>query len=193
MAAYLYFNTYLWLWDTNLMSSCMPPQSKGSYSPDTTDINMQTELTSNITDAEAKGNDIKLHDSVYPYENSSGITKTSDYWVSTFQGKIKAIGCDNPPLDGEYLEKIDCMGQCLIPGLMDSHIHVAMTGESKYFVDLQNCRSIEDLQEALRRHIEIHQDIHWIQGINWDQSQLGRYPTRYDIDAVCADKPVSGL
>jgi len=27
-------------------------------------------------------------------------------------------------------------------------------------------------------------------GINWDQSKLGRYPTRFDIDTLESSKPV---
>jgi predicted amidohydrolase YtcJ len=65
-----------------------------------------------------------------------------------------------------------------------------MTGESRYFLDLSTCTSIDDLKSSISAHIINHPDLEWIQGVNWDQSKLGRYPTRCDIDAVCNHKPV---
>ena len=36
-----------------------------------------------------------------------------------------------------------------------------------------------------------HPDLPWIQGVQWDQSKLGIYPTRFDLDSIDTDKPVS--
>ncbi|CAM9101259.1 unnamed protein product, partial [Ectocarpus fasciculatus] len=85
-----------------------------------------------------------------------------------------------------YSACMDAAGRLLLPGLMDSHIHVSMTGESIHFVDLKECLSIEQLVVALKTHISLHSDLSWIVGVNWDQTKLGRYPTRHDIDAVSA-------
>lgn len=90
----------------------------------------------------------------------------------------------------EYDKIIDCNNQLVISGMIDSHIHVSMLGESKNFLNLKSCRSIEDIQDLLRLHCYKHQDISWIIGINWDQTDIGRYPNRYDIDSICNDRPV---
>ena len=91
----------------------------------------------------------------------------------------------------EELEIIDAKGRLVIPGLHDGHIHVEMTGESSYFVNLADCTSIESLQEAIFNHSEKNPDLPWIIGVNWDQTNMdGRYPSRYDLDTSCPSRPV---
>jgi predicted amidohydrolase YtcJ len=65
-----------------------------------------------------------------------------------------------------------------------------MLGESTYFVNLSGCQSIDELQQRLREHGENHSDIPWIVGVLWDQTDIGRFPNRADIDSVCSDRPV---
>jgi predicted amidohydrolase YtcJ len=76
------------------------------------------------------------------------------------------------------------------PSYADSHIHIGLFGESQYFVDLSGCYSIEELQQAVIRHIAKHPTLPWVTGVNWDQTKLGRYPTRQDLAAVQTEKPV---
>ena len=66
-----------------------------------------------------------------------------------------------------------CNNQVIIPGLCDAHIHISLLGESQYFVDLSNCYSIDELKNILKAHIDLHPDLEWIQGVNWDQTKLG--------------------
>lgn len=73
------------------------------------------------------------------------------------------------PNEQEFEVCIDARNQLILPGLMDSHIHVSGTGESVAFLDLKECRSIEQLVSAVERHIAEHADISWIIGVNWDQ------------------------
>ncbi len=99
----------------------------------------------------------------------------------------------------------------MLPGLHDSHIHAMLTGASMTYVDLSDCGSIEELQAALstrctedqlRVEVEVEVEVEgeddgeaahqrWIIGTNWDQTKLGRYPTRFDLDASCSSRPVS--
>ena len=85
-------------------------------------------------------------------------------------GRIKLFRRDEPiPDEASYSTCIDGTGLVVLPGLHDAHIHVMKTGESVNFLDLKECHSIEELREALRRHIELHADLSWIIGVNWDQ------------------------
>lgn len=114
-----------------------------------------------------------------------------DAWISVLNCKINEIGTGEVSFDtNEYDEIIDANHQLVVPGLMDSHIHVAMLGESKNFLNLKSCQSITDLQELLKNHCEKYKDLSWIIGVNWDQTDFGRYPNREDLDIVCNDKPV---
>lgn len=69
---------------------------------------------------------------------------------------------------------IDVKHQLVIPGLNDAHIHVAMTGESNYFLNLKGCDSIEKLIKDLSEHSAKFPKavLPWISGINWDQVEI---------------------
>jgi predicted amidohydrolase YtcJ len=113
------------------------------------------------------------------------VTIENGFFTSVSSGCSQAA----PSFEG-YDTVIDAKQQLLLPGLIDAHIHVAMLGESQYFVHLQDCASMEQLRAKLTQHLALHPDLPWLTGVNWDQAKLGRYPTRHDIDAV-GSKPVS--
>jgi len=92
------------------------------------------------------------------------------------------------PQDGEI--SINANGRLVIPGLIDSHIHTSMLGESLYFLDLKDCPSIHEMKEKIHIHLLSHPKLKSIIGINWDQSNLSRYPCAQDLDEVCSDRPV---
>jgi hypothetical protein len=71
-----------------------------------------------------------------------------------------------------YETVIEARDRVILPGLMDAHIHVMHTGESAYYVDLSDCNSIAELQEAVRSHSLKNPRLPWIMGINWDQVSL---------------------
>ena len=59
---------------------------------------------------------------------------------------------------------VDLQGKLLLPGLHDSHSHVGMLGEAKYFLDLSGCGAVEDLKQALRAHCDAHPSLGFIIG-----------------------------
>eukprot|EP01036_Dinobryon_divergens_P057552 gene57552-76834_t len=96
-------------------------------------------------------------------------------WMHIRNGRIIIIEPESqPPSDDTRMNcfEIDGGGYAILPGLMDSHIHVSMLGENQYFVDLSNCLSIESLQISVANHILKHPKLHWIIGVGWDQSNL---------------------
>lgn len=81
----------------------------------------------------------------------------------------------------------------VVPGLIDTHNHMQWTAIQTRLVDLAPARSIADVQEAVRAYAQRHPDKPWIMsGSGWHVVSLreGRYPTRQELDAVCADRPV---
>lgn len=81
----------------------------------------------------------------------------------------------------------------LVPGLIDTHNHMHWTGVQSRLVDLSGARSIADIQDAIRTYASRHPERPWISsGGGWHLTQLreGRYPTRQELDAACADRPV---
>jgi predicted amidohydrolase YtcJ len=105
-------------------------------------------------------------------DKDSQLGQVSDHMTLIVKdGVILDVGCRS----SEQLEKyafdrvIDAKNQLVIPGLNDAHIHVCMTGESRYFLNLQNCDSMDKLVSNLSAHEKKHSKLNWIQGVNWDQ------------------------
>lgn len=73
------------------------------------------------------------------------------------------------PDEKEFDTVINAEGMLVLPGLIDSHIHVLLTGESSFHVDLSNCHSISDLKQKLKLHASLYPDLPWIIGVKWDQ------------------------
>ena len=113
-----------------------------------------------------------------------------DSWVHIDNGVVIAVGTGEVP--DIAVPCIDGGGKLLLPGLIDSHIHVAGLGESTYFVQLDGCKSIADLQTRIQQHRAENPSLSWIQGTHWDQSDIGGYPSRFDLDAIsgCSDVPM---
>ena len=81
----------------------------------------------------------------------------------------------------------------VVPGLIDTHNHMHWTGMQACLVDLAPARSIADVQQAVLDYAQRHAEQPWIvSGGGWHLANLheARYPTRHELDAVCADRPV---
>ena len=87
-------------------------------------------------------------------------------------------------------EIIDLGGKTVLPGFIDSHMHLDELGEYLSMLDLRGVRSIEELKERLREFAEEKDG--WLRGHGWDQELFkeGRWPTRHDLDEVVNDRPV---
>lgn len=86
-------------------------------------------------------------------------------------------------------EVVDLGGKTVLPGFIDSHMHLNSLGQSLKMLNLKGTKSIEELKTKLKGYAE-KTSTSWILGFGWDQEELGRYPTREDLDEVVNDKPV---
>lgn len=96
-------------------------------------------------------------------------------------------------------EVVELGDRVMLPGFIDAHGHLTATAVMNQYVNLAappvgTVRSIPELQEALRQFIKSRPlpPGQWIIGVGYDDSQLQehRHPTREELDAVAADRPV---
>jgi predicted amidohydrolase YtcJ len=87
---------------------------------------------------------------------------------------------------------IQLEGKTVVPGLIDTHIHVADFGRLLMWLDLTASKSIKDMQNILRTKIEQTPPNKWILGRGWNEKffEEDQFPDRFDLDAVAPENPV---
>jgi predicted amidohydrolase YtcJ len=114
--------------------------------------------------------------------------------VAIKNGKIIQVGTNDEvnKLIGKSTRVIRLRGKTVIPGLIDTHIHVADFGRILTWIDLEDANSITDMQNCLSKRAEETPKGKWILGKGWNHNRFTekRLPTRSDLDAVSPDNPV---
>ena len=78
-----------------------------------------------------------------------------------------------------------------IPGLTDSHLHLAEGGIALENVDLSQASSLEAGLELIgAAHERLGAD-DWIEGHGWDSDRWGRWPTADDLEGVAPGRRVA--
>jgi predicted amidohydrolase YtcJ len=116
--------------------------------------------------------------------------------VAVKNGKILAVGTTSEMKNwkGSRTQMIDLAGKMVLPGLIDSHLHMVGTGIALSQI---NCRtppmkSISDLADAVKKKTSDVKPGEWILGRGWDQAKLSdhRDPNRWDLDEASPENPV---
>lgn len=115
--------------------------------------------------------------------------------IAIRDGRILATGTDRDigALVGESTRSIDAGGRRLIPGLIDSHLHLVRGGRT--WADEVRWDDATSLEEALELLAAKAADLgagRWV-GVmgGWHPHQFeeGRAPTKADLDRACPDNP----
>lgn len=89
---------------------------------------------------------------------------------------------------------IDLKGRSLVPGFIDSHLHMAIFGANSMAIDCRSpgVSSIEDIKNLVKEAVANTPKGQWIRGWGYDHSKLieKRHPNRWDLDEVAPDNPV---
>lgn len=114
--------------------------------------------------------------------------------IAMRDGRIRLVS-DSRSLEefaGPQTRTIDLDGAVIIPGLIDAHNHLLMTGTLLNQVQLYDCRSIADIKQRVGASVRTVPPGTWIVGRGWDESLLaeGRHPNRHDLDEIAPDHPV---
>ncbi|WP_082235446.1 amidohydrolase [Halobacillus massiliensis] len=110
--------------------------------------------------------------------------------------EIIAVGStkDILQLKNENSEVIDLNGRTLMPGFIDSHLHITMYGTNELSVSCKSnhMNSIEDLFSELRNRAIDTPKGEWIRawGYNEQNMEEGRFPTKEELDSVSTEHPI---
>jgi predicted amidohydrolase YtcJ len=101
---------------------------------------------------------------------------------------------DAKKLIGEETKVIDLAGRSLVPGFIDSHLHMGVMGANSLAIDCRSpgVSSIEDIKKLIAERAKITPKGQWIRGWGYDHSKLAekRHPNRWDLDEAAPDHPV---
>jgi len=96
------------------------------------------------------------------------------------------------PLTGPATRVVDLNGGMLLPGFVDSHAHVSGTTNEEAAVYLSNLPSKAACLAAVKDFAARHPELDVIHGAGWAAEIFPpRGPSRKDLDAIVADRPVS--
>jgi len=88
--------------------------------------------------------------------------------------------------------RIDLGGRTVLPGFVDSHIHLAAYGIALRRIDLAGAGSLREAVSAVRAAAREHPEA-WILGRGWDKNVWpeDRFPSATDLDPVSPANPVA--
>jgi len=85
---------------------------------------------------------------------------------------------------------MDAGGRMLLPGFIDSHLHVKIGGGANV-LRISNAHSLAEIQKQVREFSERHPDMKWIEADGWNYSAFpnGTLPTSADLAGLTRGRP----
>ncbi|MCC5972652.1 MAG: amidohydrolase [Rubellimicrobium sp.] len=106
--------------------------------------------------------------------------------------RILALGTDDEmrALAAPSARIVDAAGATVLPGLIESHLHLFVGAAELAHLQLLGVHGAEALAHAIKAYAAAHPDLPLITGQGCDYAILGRALTRHDLDAILPDRPV---
>ncbi len=104
--------------------------------------------------------------------------------------RIVAVG-DVSKHVGPATRRVDAKGATVVPGLIDSHGHIAGLGDSLEILDLREARSAADIAAQVAKAASQRKPGEWIRGRGWDQTRWpgAQFPS-HELDQASPNNPV---
>jgi predicted amidohydrolase YtcJ len=112
--------------------------------------------------------------------------------VAVAGGRIVAVGgAEVAALAGPQTRVVDCGGRTLLPGFVESHLHLVLGGAELAQLQIGAVTGFDALKAAFEGYAVRHPAAALLmaQGAGYDI--LGAPVTRQDLDAVIADRPIA--
>ena len=108
--------------------------------------------------------------------------------------KVLAVGSakDVNAFRASSTKIIDGGGRLVLPGFVDCHIHFMDGSLGLTQVDLNDAKTIAEIQKRVKAYAASHPDIPWITGMGWTYPTFGpsALPDKKILDDVVPDRPV---
>lgn len=114
--------------------------------------------------------------------------------VGVENGKIVFVGTNEEAEKIACEEKVDLGGRLLLPGFVDTHLHMLHYAFVERSVKLFDCTSVEEMLDAAKKRIEEHagKPLTWLYCRGWNEEHFAepRYPHKDELDALSTEIPI---
>lgn len=122
------------------------------------------------------------------------VSKKRAQAVGVDDGRIVVVGNSDSvrSLANASTRMIDLAGKTLLPGFIDSHVHLFLTGLGLASVALQEATSVADVCDAISERARHTPPGRWVYGMGcapWALNEA-RYPTLSELDEAAPNNPV---
>lgn len=147
---------------------------------------------------------MKEHNNFFPdqiFYSGKIITVDQDFSITEAlaikDGKFFATGTESEILDiaGPKTERFNLKGKTVIPGLIDSHLHLQFVSEERMFVSLEGVKSIKDIVKRIESAVKNAKKGEWIRtamvsSFIDQEIEDERKPNKWDLDPISPENPV---
>jgi predicted amidohydrolase YtcJ len=107
--------------------------------------------------------------------------------------RILALGSQAPieAMAGPGTEVIDCKGATLMPGFVESHLHLVLGGAELDHLQIGGLHGQDTLAQAFRAFAAKHPNRPLLMAQGGSYSMLDHEMSRHDLDAIIADRPIA--
>ena len=106
-------------------------------------------------------------------------------------GRIIYVGDDAGAPVGAGISQMDAHGATIVPGFIDSHVHMQGLGDELETFDLRDVKTVAEVAAIVRKEAARRKPGEWIRGRGWDQTNWGgRFPSADDLAAAAPANPV---
>lgn len=109
------------------------------------------------------------------------------------QGRISWVGKNvDIPSTPEIPTRTDMSGRVILPGIIDSHVHVRELGADLLKADLVGSETVAEIVTRLQAFYPNPEPGQWLVGQGWDEGAWASkgYPDRAELDAAFPDNPL---
>ena len=114
-------------------------------------------------------------------------------FMAVREGKVVSLGTlDLTDKLNNQPNSVNMNGATILPGIIDSHVHVRELGMDAVKADLVGVKNVDDIVARLQAFAPAPKAGEWITAQGWDEGYFGSvgYPDRAKVDAAFPNNPI---